>query len=55
MVQARRAERLGFGLDRLLDASDRTVEAKLEPELKKLFRLAQFLPDCEPAQFAAKL
>ena len=55
MVQARRAERLVLGLDRLLAASDRTLEAKLEPELKELFRLAQILPDFDPAKFATAL
>jgi Cytochrome c554 and c-prime len=54
-VQARRAERLVLGLDRLLAASDRAVEAKLEPELKELFRLAQILPDFDPARFAGAL
>lgn len=55
MVQARRAERLVLGLDRLLAASDRQLEAKLDPEMKELFRLAQILPDFDPAKFATAL
>lgn len=54
-VQARRAERLVLALDRLLAASDRSLEVKLEPELKELFRLAQVLPDFDPAKFATGL
>ena len=54
-VQARRAERLVLALDRLLAASDRAVETKLDSELKDLFRLAQVLPDFDPAKFAAAL
>ena len=44
-----------LALDRLLAASDRGAEAKLEPELKVLFRLAQSLPDFDAAKFAAAL
>lgn len=54
-VQARRAERLVLALDRLLAASDRAVETKLDSELKELFRLAQVLPDFDPSKFAAAL
>jgi hypothetical protein len=54
-VQSRRAERLVLGLDRLLAASDRQLEAKLDPEMKELFRLAQILPDFDPAKFATAL
>ena len=54
-VLARRAERLVLGLDRLLAASDPKLEAKVEPELKVLFRLAQSLPNFSPAEFSAAL
>ncbi len=54
-VLARRAERLVLGLDRLLAASDPKLEAKVEQELKELFRLAQSLPDFNPAAFSAAL
>ena len=54
-VLARRAERLVLGLDRLLAASDTKLEAKVDGELKELFRLAQSLPGFDPAAFAAAL
>ena len=54
-VLARRAERLVLGLDRLLAASDPKLEAKVEQELKELFRLAQSLPDFNPTAFSAAL
>ena len=54
-IQARRGERLVLALDRLLAASDRAVENRLDTEMKELFRLAQSLPDFDPAKFAAAL
>ncbi len=54
-TQARRGERLVLALDRLLAASDPAVEARLAAETKELFRLAQSLPDFDPAKFAAAL
>ena len=52
---ARRAERLVLGLDRLLAASDTKLEARVDAELKELFRLAQSLPGFDPAAFAGAL
>ena len=54
-IHARRGEGLVLALDRLLAGSDPTVESGLEPELKELFRLAQSLPEFDPARFAAGL
>ena len=54
-IQARRGERLVLALDRLLAASDRDLETRLDAEMKELFRLAQSLPDFDPAKFAAAL
>jgi hypothetical protein len=54
-VLARRAERLVLGLDRVLAASDPKLEARVDAELKELFRLAQSLPGFDPAAFAAAL
>jgi prefoldin subunit 5 len=54
-THARRAERLVLALDRLTAPLDKTVLAKLEPDLKQLFILAQSLPDFAPAKFANAL
>lgn len=54
-VQARRAERLVLGLDRLMSALEPKTEAKAEKELKELFRLAQSLPDFDAPAFASAL
>ncbi|HEV2692482.1 MAG TPA: multiheme c-type cytochrome [Verrucomicrobiae bacterium] len=51
-VQARRAERLVLALDRLLAAQN---NHKADAELNQLFKLAQSVPDFDPAQFAAAL
>ncbi|MDB6058631.1 MAG: hypothetical protein JWO95_2475 [Verrucomicrobiales bacterium] len=53
-VQARRAERLVLALDRLLLAT-KWKNQKASAELDNLFKLAQSLPDFDPAQFATKL
>lgn len=51
-VQARRAERLVIGLDRLVLASDnKTIDA----ELNELYSLVQSLPDFDSQKFAAAL
>ncbi|NBV22163.1 MAG: hypothetical protein EBS05_09630 [Proteobacteria bacterium] len=54
-LQARRAERLVLALDRLTAPLDATSLAKLEPDLKGLFSLAQSRPDFKPAEFARAL
>jgi hypothetical protein len=54
-THARRAERLVLALDRLTAPLDKTVLAKLEPDLKQLFILAQSLPDFAPVKFANTL
>jgi len=51
-VQARRAERLVLALDRLLAAQN---NHKADAELNQLFKLAQSIPDFDPAQFAPAL
>lgn len=51
-IQARRAERLVLALDRLLAAQN---NHKADAELNQLFKLAQSVPDFDPAQFAAAL
>ncbi len=53
--QARRAERLVLALDRLTAPLDKALLAKLEPDLKELFALAQSLPDFAPEKFAKSL
>lgn len=53
--QARRAERLVLALDRLIAPLDKAALAKLEPDLKELFALAQSLPDFAPEKFAKSL
>ena len=53
--QARRAERLVLALDRLTAPLDKAALAKLEPDLKDLFALAQSLPDFAPEKFAVAL
>ena len=54
-IQARRAERLVLGLDRLLAATESTRAKHLDSEVTVLFKLAQSLPDFDPAKFAAAL
>jgi hypothetical protein len=51
-AQARRAERLVIALDRLLAAQN---NHKADAELNQLFKLAQSVPDFDPAQFATAL
>lgn len=53
--QARRAERLVLALDRLTAPLEKAALAKLEPDLKELFTLAQSLPDFAPEKFAKTL
>lgn len=55
LQQARRAERLVLALDRLTAPLDKAALAKLEPDLKELFALAQSLPDFAPDKFAKSL
>ncbi len=55
LQQARRAERLVLALDRLTAPLDKAALAKLEPDLKELFALAQSLPDFAPDKFAKAL
>ena len=55
LQQARRAERLVLALDRLTAPLDKPALAKLEPDLKELFALAQSLPDFAPEKFAKSL
>jgi hypothetical protein len=54
-IQARRAERLVLGLDRLVEASDQKLKSALDADLQKLFSLVQSLPDFDPAKFAEAL
>ena len=54
-THARRAERLVLALDRLTAPLDKAAMAKLEPDLKELFALAQSLPDFAPEKFAKAL
>lgn len=55
LQQARRAERLVLALDRLTAPLDKALLAKLEPDMKELFALAQSLPDFAPDRFARSL
>lgn len=55
LQHARRAERLVLALDRLTAPLDKPALAKLEPDLKELFSLAQSLPDFAPEKFAKTL
>lgn len=55
LTHARRAERLVLALDRLTAPLDKAALAKLEPDLKELFALAQSLPDFAPDKFAKAL
>ncbi|MEQ2006359.1 MAG: cytochrome c family protein [Limisphaerales bacterium] len=55
LQQARRAERLVLALDRLTAPLDKAALAKLEPDLKELFAIAQSLPDFAPDKFAKAL
>lgn len=55
-IQARRAERLVLGLDRLLDGSGKlSGNPPLNEALNRLFADVQSLPDFDPAQFAKHL
>lgn len=54
-IQARRAERLVLGLERLVLASDSTVKLAADSQLNELFSLVQSLPDFDPAKFAQAL
>ena len=54
-THARRAERLVLALDRLTAPLDKAALAKLEPDLKELFALAQSRPDFAPEKFAKAL
>mgnify|MGYP003343183712 CR=1 FL=1 len=49
------AERLILALDRLTAPLDKAALAKLEPDLKELFALAQSIPDFAPEKFAKTL
>lgn len=53
--QARRAERLVLALDRLTAPLETAALAKLEPDLKVLFALAQSRPDFNPEAFGRAL
>jgi len=53
--QARRAERLVLGLDRLVAASEAALAKTLDRDLQELFDLAQSRPDFAPERFAAAL
>lgn len=55
LQQARRAERLVLALDRLTAPLDKALLAKLEPDMKELFALAQSLPDFASDRFARSL
>lgn len=54
-VQARRAERLALGLDRLVHASGKKLKAALDPDLEDLFARVQSLPDFDSVKFADAL
>jgi hypothetical protein len=55
-LQARRAERLVLGLDRLVAGlNDDAAAKRLDAPLNQLFKDAQSLPDFNPEQFAAHL
>ncbi len=54
-VQARRAERLVIGLDRLVLASDKKTKIAMDSELNALYSLVQSLPDFDSAKFTAAL
>jgi Zn-finger protein len=55
-LQARRAERLVLGLDRLLAALPEFKNNEpAQSALKRLFKLAQSVPDFDPQEFAATL
>jgi hypothetical protein len=53
--QARRAERLVLALDRLVAGLDGDAGGGLEFAVKRLFNLAQSVPDFDPALFAQEL
>lgn len=56
IIQARRAERLVLALDRLVASlPDKATVRALQPPLNQLFKLAQSLPDFQPATFAVAL
>jgi hypothetical protein len=54
-LQARRAERLVLGLDRLVLASDAKLRSALDTNVDELYSLVQSLPDFDPKKFAAAL
>ena len=54
-IQARRAERLVLGLDRLVLALDSKQKLAVDSELNELFSLVQSLPDFDPTKFAQAL
>jgi hypothetical protein len=51
-LQARRAERLVLGLDRLVLASDKKLRSALDANVNELYSLVQSLPDFDPTKFA---
>jgi hypothetical protein len=54
-VHARRGERLVLAIDRLTASLDKSSTATFEPEVQKLFKLAQSLPEFDPTSFANAL
>jgi len=54
-VQARRADRVVLGLDRLLAATSEATGKLVETEVNALFKLAQSRPDFAPARFGEAL
>lgn len=54
-IQARRAERLVLGIDRLTSALPESELKQLDPKIKKLFSQVQSLPDFKPDEFAKSL
>lgn len=54
-VQARRAERLVPGLDRLMSALEPKAKATVEKDLRELFRLAKILADFDASAFASAM
>ena len=55
LQQARRAERLVLGLDRLLKEGKSQAPENVERKLDELFKQVQSLPDFDPAAFAQAL
>ena len=54
-TQARRAERLVLGLDRLVQSSEKEVRMAVDAGLNRLFLLVQSLPDFDSSKFADAL